>query len=131
MKYHHDCEKSYKFYNRLNQISIPSWQSRGTLAEYQIKTCHSDLLYRMHFTQIVKEEGADSFIKNNRSLVFFYTSQVCNRDISFLILNYKATGIITLLPFYSLKRKVCIKHIYPGLTIRMGGGKGEKKVNAR
>lgn len=90
------------FYNRLNQISIPSWQSRGTLAEYQIKTCHSDLLYRMHFTQIVKEEGADSFIKNNRSLVFFYTSQVCNRDISFLILNYKATGIITLLPFYSL-----------------------------
>lgn len=79
------------------------------------------------YTNIAKEEGADSFIKNNRSLVFFYTSQVCNRDISFLILNYKATGIITLLPFYSLKRKVCLKHIYPGLTIRMGGGKGEKK----
>lgn len=54
---------------------------------------------------------------------------MCNRDIFFLILNYKVIGIIIFLLFYLLKWKVCLKYIYLGLIIRMGGGKGEKKVN--
>lgn len=52
---------------------------------------------------------------------------MCNRDIFFLILNYKVIGIIIFLLFYLLKWKVCIKYIFLGLIISMGGGKGKKK----